>query len=236
MAVRSHLPWPWRAVAVAELLVVVAGMWWWGFDFGQIFGGFNRKEVDAQLATLQSENARLRSEAEELAAKVARQESEIGIMTGAQGSLSRQALELQRENSQIREELVFLQRLVADSNKQVGLAIQRLTVEPEREDRWRYRLLLVRGGNPATEFDGHLTLQVTLNPALAGSPAIRPITLTLPDEQPEAAAALKLKFKYYQRLEGTFTVPEGAQVRSVTARAFEVGQASPRATRTLVLA
>jgi hypothetical protein len=236
MAVRSHLPWPWRAVAVVGLLVVIAGMWWWGFDFGQIFGGFNRKELEAQLATLTAENARLHDEATERAARIARQESEIAIMTGAQATLSRQALELQRENSQIREELVFLQKLVADSNKQVGLAIQRLTVEPERDDIWRYRLLLVRGGNPPGEFDGHLTLQVNLNPALGGGSAVRPVTLTLPDEQPGAAAALKLKFKYYQRLEGTFTVPGGAQVRSVTARVFEAGQTSPRATRTLVLA
>ena len=41
------------AVAVARgrrrraSLAIVAGMWWWGFDFGQIFGGFNRKEIEA---------------------------------------------------------------------------------------------------------------------------------------------------------------------------------------------
>jgi len=42
MAVRTHLPWPWRAAIAASLLALVGGMWWWGFDFGQIFGGFNR--------------------------------------------------------------------------------------------------------------------------------------------------------------------------------------------------
>jgi hypothetical protein len=53
MAVRSRLPWPWRAVAGACLLVVVAGMWWWGFDFGQIFGSFNRKEIEARIVALE---------------------------------------------------------------------------------------------------------------------------------------------------------------------------------------
>ncbi|MND01596.1 hypothetical protein D3C83_206460 [compost metagenome] len=57
----------------------------------------------------------------------------------------------------------------------------------------------------------------------------------LPDEQPLTAPALKLKFKYYQRVEGSFRVPPGAAVRSVTARAFEAGQPGPRATRTLNL-
>ena len=44
-----------------------------------------------------------------------------------------------------------------------------------------------------------------------------------------------LKFKYYQRLEGTIVVPAGAVIRSVTVRAFESGQAAPRATRNLVI-
>jgi hypothetical protein len=109
-------------------------------------------------------------------------------------------------------------------------------VEPERDDAWRYSLLLVRGGGPKDDFEGHLTLQVTLSPAPGGGSAMRPVILTLPDEQPAIAAALKLKFKYYQRLEGTFTVPKGAQVRAVTARAFEGGQTAPKATRNLVIA
>jgi uncharacterized phage infection (PIP) family protein YhgE len=192
--------------------------------------------VEARLASLQSENAALRDEAAKLAAKTAQQESELSIMAGTQASLSKQALELQRENSQIREELAFLQKLVSDSSRQAGLAIQRLAVEPDREDAWRYRLLLVRGGSPASDFEGHLTLQVTLNPASTGSAVARPAVLTLPDEQPASAPTLTVKFKYYQRLEGTFTVPKGAQVRSVTVRAFEAGQPTPKATRTLVIA
>jgi transposase-like protein len=232
MAVRSRLPWPWRAVAGATLLAIVAGMWWWGYDFGQIFGGFNRTETRDRIAALEAENAGMRAENAQLRARTMQLESELAITAGAQASLSKQAIELQNENSQIKEELAFLQKLVADSNKQVGLSIQRLVVEHEREDAWRYSLLVVRGGNPKDEFDGHLTLQVTVQPgAVAGRPAI----LTLPDDQPGTEAALKLKFKYYQRLEGTFGVPKGGAVRAVTVRAFESGQASPRATRNLVI-
>jgi uncharacterized protein HemX len=154
MAVRSHLPWPWRAVAGATVLAAVAGMWWWGFDFGQIFGGFNRKEVEARIAQIESEAAGLRAENAELRAKSMRQESELAMTAGTQASLTKQARELQDENSQIKEELVFLQKLVADSNKQVGLAIQRIVVEREREDAWHYGLLLVRGGNPKDDFEG----------------------------------------------------------------------------------
>jgi hypothetical protein len=233
MAVRSRLPWPWRVVVFVTLLALVAGMWWWGYDFGQIFGGFNRTEIRERIAVLESENAGMRSENAQLRARVIQLESELAIASGAQATLSKQALELQNENSSIKEELAFLQKLVADSNKQVGLSIQRLVVEREREDAWHYSVLLVRGGSPKDEFEGRLTLQVTMQPG-PGAPA-KPTILTLPDEQPATAAALMLKFKYYQRLEGTFDVPNGGVVRAVTVRAFESGQPSPRATRNLVI-
>jgi len=235
MAVRSRLPWPWRAVAGVSVLVLIAGMWWWGFDFGQIFGGFNRKEVEARIAFLETESVALRAENARLRAKSMQLESEVAMTTGTQTSLSKQALELQNENSQIKEELVFLQKLLADSNKQVGLAIQRVVVEREREDAWHYSLLLVRGGSPKDEFEGHVTLQVTVQPAPSAGSAAHPTTITLPDEQPAAAAALNVKFKYYQRLEGTIGVPPGGEVRAVTVRAFETGQVTPRSTRSVVI-
>ena len=53
MAVRTPLPWWGRAVILLALMAIVAGMWWWGFDFGQFFGGFNRKEVEARLSELE---------------------------------------------------------------------------------------------------------------------------------------------------------------------------------------
>jgi hypothetical protein len=235
MSVRSYLPWPWKAVVGVALLLVIGGMWWWGFDFGQIFGGFNRKEIEARIAALEGENADLRKENAQLHARTMQQESELAMTIGAQASLSKQALELSGENSQIKEELVFLQKLVADSNKQVGLSIQRLSVERERDNAWHYSLLLVRGGSPKEEFVGHLALQVTVQPAPGDALPSRPTIITLPDDQPGTGAALMLKFKYYQRREGTIAVPSGSVVRAVTVRVFESGQSVPRATRNLVI-
>ena len=232
---RSRLPWPWRATVVIGLLTIIAGMLWWGVDVGTIFGACNQKERVSKLATLETDKEKMRAEATTLRARNSQLESELAMTTGAQTTLSKQTLELMAENTQLKEELSFLQKLVSDSNKQVGLAIQRLTVEHERDDAWHYSVLVVRGGTPRDEFEGALALQATVQPPSAGGVPARPTVLTLPDEQPELTSALKLKFKYYQRLEGTIRVPPGAQLRSVTARAFEAGQANPRASRTLVM-
>jgi hypothetical protein len=55
----------------------------------------------------------------------------------------------------------------------------------------------------------------------------------LPDDQPEAAGTLTLRFKYYQRVEGVLRLPTGARVTALTARVYEEGSTTPRATRTL---
>jgi hypothetical protein len=229
MAVRTHLSWRWKVPALLALLGLVAGMWWWGFDFGQFLSGFNRSAVaekrvqlESDLAQATSENAKLRTKASEL-------ESDLNIMRGAQATLFKQTLELQGENTQIKEELAFLQKLFSDTGKQGTILIQRLSVERERDDAYHYSLLIVRGGKPIDDFSGQLTLQASI--LTEG----RPVTIVLPEDQPDAAAALKLKFKYYQRIEGTIRVPQGSELRTLQAKVMETGQTTPKATRSLNL-
>jgi septal ring factor EnvC (AmiA/AmiB activator) len=230
MAVRTHLSWRWKVPALVALFCLVAGMWWWGFDFGQILGGFNRSAVAKAQERLELDLAETRSENAKLRARVSELESDLNITRGAQSSLSKQALELQNENSQIKEELAFLQTLFRDSGKQGTISIQRLSAEREQDDAYHYSLLIVRGGSPTEDFSGQLTLQAGVL-----SSAGRPTTIELPDDQPDSAAVLKLKFKYYQRVEGTIRIPPGSQLRTLQARVLEAGQPSPKATRSLNL-
>ena len=227
MAVRTHLSWRWKIPAMLALFLLVVGMWWWGFDFGQFLGGFNRGEVAEKQGKLESEVAQFKDENAKLRARAAQLESDLNITRGAQATLSKQSLELQSENTQIKEELAFLQKLLSDTGNQGTISIQRLSAERERDDAYHYSLLVVRGGNPSGEFAGQLTLQAGL---LSGG---RLATVALPDDQPDASATLKLQFKYYQRIEGTIRVPPGSQLKTLQARVLEVGQSSPRATKSL---
>jgi len=229
MAVRAHLSWRWKVPALLVLLAIVGGMWWWGFDFGQFLGGFNRGAVEERQASLESDLAQAKEENAKLRVRVSELESDLNVTRGTQTTLSKQALELQSENTQIKEELAFLQKLFSDSGKQGTVSIQRLSAERERDDAYHFSLLVVRGGNPTDDFSGELTLQAGL---VSGG---RSTTIALPDDQPDAAAALQLKFKYYQRIEGTFRVPPGSQLRTLQARVLESGQSAPKATRNLNL-
>jgi uncharacterized protein DUF6776 len=229
MAVRAHLSWRWRLPALLGAVALIGGMWWWGFDFGQFLGGFDRGAVAERQSRLEADSSAVKEENTRLRAKLTEMESELNVTRGAQATLSRQALDLQNENTQMKEELAFLRKLFSDTSKPGTFTIQRLSAEKDREGVYRFSMLVVRGGNPSDEFSGQLTLLANL---VAGG---HTSTLTLPDDQPDTAAALKLKFKYYQRIEGTFQVPPGAQLKSLQARVVEPGQATPKATRSLNL-
>ena len=229
MAVRTHLSWRWKAPALIVLLLIIVGMWWWGFDFGQFLGGFNRGAVEQRQAKLEAEATAALEENAKLRAKAAELESDLNVTRGAQATLSKQALDLQSENTQMKEELVFLRTLFSESGRPGTFAIQRLAAERERDGVYHFSMLVVRGGKPADDFTGQLSLSASV--LMAGHTS----TLMLPDEQPETAPALKLQFKYYQRIEGTFRVPPGAQLKSLQVRVLEPGQSMPKATRSLNL-
>jgi hypothetical protein len=49
------------------------------------------------------------------------------------------------------------------------------------------------------------------------------------------AAAFRLAFKYYRRVEGTFRVNPKAKVESVQVRIYETGSSQPRATHSVAV-
>jgi hypothetical protein len=229
LTVRTHLGWHWRAVIWTTAIVIIAWMIWWGFDFGRFLAGFDSSAAGRERAQLHEEAQTLRVDNESLRTRTIQLESELQVAKGAQATLSKQTLALQSENTQIKQELVFLHRLMAGTSKDGAPLIQRVQVDREAGDTYRYQILLVSGGNSEAEFNGRLQLQVILMQSGQRS------TITLPDDQPASKMAMALNFKYYQRVEGTFNVPAGSRVKSVQARLFENGKSEPRAMHTLNL-
>ncbi|HKW79825.1 MAG TPA: DUF6776 family protein [Casimicrobiaceae bacterium] len=227
MAVRIEHSWRLKVPLTLLVIALVAGMWWWGFDFGRLLDRPSRAEVEAAQTRLAAEVLQLKEDNSSLRARATALESDLAIARGAQGTLSKQTLDLQSENTQMKEELAFLQQLFSDSGKPGTISIQRLSAERASDDAYRYSLLIVRGGKPSDEFSGQLTVEANLVDKNG------PMTIELPGDQPEHASELQLKFKYYQRVEGTISVPPGSELKSLQAKVIEQGQASPKATRSL---
>jgi uncharacterized coiled-coil protein SlyX len=213
-------------VAVA-LLAGVA----WAMDAGGLFSGASRRELAARVDALTAEAELAKGEASALRRRSSELESQLTMEKGTEEALNRQVAELATENAKLKEDLAFLQRLVADNSEPAGVTIPRLTLAREGSDAWHYAVLVVRGGAPTDDYHGALVLEATLAPRHAGDGA--PPLVTLPEDQPDTAGNLTLRFKYYQRVEGTLRVPPGSRVTALTARVYEDGSTTPRASRTL---
>jgi hypothetical protein len=79
------------------------------------------------------------------------------------------------------------------------------------------------------DFSGRLELVVSLQEG--GQSAM----MSFPEPGDAAAAAFRLAFKYFRRVEGTFRVNPKAKVESVQVRVYETGSNQPRATHSVTL-
>jgi hypothetical protein len=224
MTVKTHVAWYWRMLGLVAVLSCSFALAAWIYDAGRRFAGFDRSEAEQQLSRLRESVGRLTPEAAGLRASVNASESKLQIERAAQAQLLRQVKVLEDENARLKEDLAFFENLIPSEHRDNTLLINRFRVEPGAlPGEFRYRLLLLEGGQRDKRFQGNLQLLVTLQQD--GKDAI----ITLPEEG--AAQAYKISFKYFQRVEGTFRVAPGARVKMVQVRIFESGSAQARATQ-----
>ncbi len=216
-------------LAVAGL-ALLGGLVWGGFDYGRILGGFNIGKIEEERTAMKADIVRLGEENEVLKKSAITLENDAKVAIGTKDALQAQFVALQTEVTQLREEVSFFQKLTAGSVKDGALAIQKLQVQKDPDGHnWRVRALVTQGGAGGGEFKG--ALQLAVNVESDG----KRINVNLPEDQKETADSLKLSFKNYQRIDMTFKVPAGGQVKSVQAKLVERGGSSPRAQTSLTL-
>ena len=224
MTVQTHVAWYWRMLGLVAVLSCSLALAAWMYDAGRRFAGFDRSEAEQELSQLRESVAKMHQETAELRASVNASESKLQIERAAQTQLGRQVKALEDENVRLKEDLAFFENLIPSEHRDNTLLINRFRVDPGAlPGEFRYRLLLLQGGRRDKPFQGNLQLLVTLQQD--GKNAI----ITLPEVG--AAAAYKISFKYFQRVEGTFRVAPGAKVKMVQVRNFESGSAEARATQ-----
>lgn len=220
-----------RLIVLIALAAMLAAALAWAFDNGSLFGASSRRELAARGEALAVELDRARTEASDLRRRSSELETQLAMQKGAEEALTRQVTELTGDNARLKEDVAFFQRLFADSSQPAGVTIPRLTLERESDDAWHYGVLVVRNGAPTADYRGTVVLEAAIAPRDPDRLAVRAVTL--PDDQPDTGPNLALRFKYYQRVEGTLRVPAGSRVTAITARVYEEGNTTPRASRTL---
>jgi len=228
--IHSTLPWYWRWLGIAALLGISAVSAAWIYDAGRRFAGFDRGEVQEELSRVSRELDTARSELERLRAVANAADSRLSIERTAQQKLAQQIRTLEQDNARLREELGTFETMVTSEARTGNApAIFRFQVEADvLPGEYRYRLLLVTpSSRREREFNGRVELVVSL------TEEGRNVMMSFPEQAD--AAAFRLAFKYYRRVEGTFRVNPKAKVESVQVRIYETGSSQPRATHSVAV-
>jgi hypothetical protein len=232
VAVHSHVPWYWRWIGLAALLAVSAAAATWIYDAGRRFAGFDQSEVASELGVAKRELAAAQAELERLGAIANAAGSRFSIERSAQQKLAQQIRALEQDNARLREDLAtFESMLSSEARSGTSLTVYRFKVEPDvLPGEYRYHLLLVTPrALREREFKGRMELVVTLTEG--GQNAM----MSFPEPADAGAAAFRLSFKYFRRVEGTFRVNPKAKVENVQVRIYEAGVNQPKATHTVTL-
>ena len=228
MTVQTHIAWYWRMLGLVVVLSCSFALAAWMYDAGRRFAGFDSSVAEQELSQLRESVGRLTKDSAALRASVNASESKLQIERTALTQLGKQVKALEEENARLKEDLAFFENLIPGEHRDNTLLINRFRVDPGAlPGEFRYRLLLLQGGRRDKPFQGNLQLLVTLQ---EGG---KDVIITLPEEG--AAPAYKISFKYFQRVEGTFRVAPGAQVKMVRVRIFESGSSQVRATQSFNL-
>jgi hypothetical protein len=218
VAIRTHLPWYWRALAVVLLSGVSLALAGWIYDAGQRFAGFHQGASEHEITSMRERISRLEFDLES-ARKVANaSESRLRIESTSLGQLSLQIRTLEEENTRLKSDLATFESLAGGQAGDSGLAISRLQVLPGDGGQYRYRLLLAQTGDKKEkEFNGMIQLIATVQRGK------ETVMMQFPAAGDPAASQYHVNFRYFRRLEGTFKVAADARVQRVEVRLIQDG-------------
>jgi len=228
MLVRTHIPFPLRILVV--IVMVLMGLWLanWVYDTGMRLAGFEKSQAQEAMGALMQRVEALERENGELRAENTRFRQQLDIEQVTQKNLSQALKSLQDENAALKEDTAFFRNLLSPAAGGGGVTIYHVKIERNNlvAGEYRYRLLLLKAGSHDQEFSGSVQLLVS------GVQGGRSISVSVPEARPGKAAGMSVNFKYYQRLEGSFRLPEGMVPHSAQVRVFETGASQPKWTRT----
>jgi hypothetical protein len=219
LAIKTELPWHWRALSVLLLVGCSLALAGWIYDSGSRFAGFHGESSSQELTTLRNQVEQLRRELDQATRIASSSDSRLKIESTTQDRLVDQIKSLEEENIRLKADLAMFENLAGNDQGPPGLEISRLQLHQEGDKgQYRFRLLIAqKGSGRDREFKGNLQLTVS---ALQGN---QPIVLNLPGKGELNPGQYAVLVRRFGRLEGVFRVPSGVSIQRVEARVVESG-------------
>ena len=231
VTVRTQVAWYWRALKMIAILSLSLALALWTYDAGRRIAGYDSNESAREIQALRNYVMELDSELTKLRSVAGTGESSLQIERAAFRQLSGQVKLLELENSALKQDLAMLEELMPSSVllDGPGVKIDHLRVEAsETADEYRYRMLVIHnGGRQAKELRGALQLQIKV---LQDG---KDVMISLPSATDANSQKFLFEVKHFHRLEGVFSLPRGAVLKSVEALLLQDGKVCARQSATL---
>jgi hypothetical protein len=222
MKVVAHRPLR-NAVLAAIVLIVCAGVGLAGYFVGR---GQLGAAATAIIGTT-SANASAEQRVVELERKLADIQLSQVVDGDANESLRQTIKSLRDELSASQDEVLFYRQLMAPSEAQRGLRVEKLELNPGATPaEIKYRLLLTQVSDKNDWASGTVTVDIV------GTSANEQVVLPLTEMTQVESYPLAFKFRYFQDFTGTLVVPEGLKPEQVVVTAATSGKDGKRVQKT----
>ena len=214
MKVVAHRPLR-NAVLAAVGLIVVAGV---GFAC-YLMGRGHVTAAASSIVGATSENASAEQRAVELERKLADIQLSQVVDGDANESLRQTIKSLRDELSASQDEVLFYRQLMAPSEAQRGLRVEKLELNPGTSpSEVKYRLLLTQVSDKNDWATGTVTVDIV------GTSANEQVVLPLTEMTQVESYPLAFKFRYFQDFTGALVIPEGLKPEQVVVTAATSGK------------
>ncbi len=204
----------WRLLALAIYAVLVAAVFWVGFELGQAqVSAVAEPELSLlqrDLGAAMDEAAVLRSELAALKQESAVMERSRQIERETSRSLQDQLKQAQDERLVLIKETSYLKRLIQEGDKG-GVRVHDLLLTPGKEPRtFRYSFTVTQLIQDFGEAEGRISVSIR------GVKDGKETTLGLAELAQAEPRELVMRFEHFQNFRGGFSLPEGFEPRLVT--------------------
>ncbi|MBF5055798.1 hypothetical protein Y5W_01092 [Alcanivorax sp. 521-1] len=214
-----------RRLALATILAILAVLI--AFGAGIWLGQGGALDQDRRNQTLRADLEEARDKLASARHDLARFRADAEVSDQAGEQLRQEIRGLRDQAAELEEAVAFYKNVMSPGTVDQPLQVQKFEVVPaDGERRFRYRLILIQAGDNRGYLSGNVSLR------LKGTRDGEAVTLET-DDLLDENSDLRFRFRYFQELSGTLTVPEALQVSALEMTARATGGRRAEVTQSL---
>ena len=181
------------------LLVLIVLCLFIGYRFGNFYHNFQSTTLEQQKTRLEELYQQQESQVE----RINTLEVEIAVEQLASQNAQAMLKKMSLEHYQVKKDLAFYEKVMAPEKEADGLVIDNIKITASQSpNHYNFQVILVQQQLKKRYVKGYVDL------VLAGSLANKPSRLKLSDISLITKNELSFSFKYFQVIEGSFTLPD----------------------------